>query len=97
MRISWLKEIVVQSCPKCRSTRIHRSRSRGWFERFRKGFTNKRPHRCHACGWRGWGLESDNHREKGRSAGIDCGLPDLTAIDEAIGFERDGASKRASR
>ena len=85
----------MQSCPKCRSARVYRSRSRGWFERFRKGFTNKRLHRCHACGWRGWGLESDNHRKRGHSSGIDRGVPDFTAIDEAIDLEREDASRKA--
>lgn len=43
------------NCPKCGSPRVHRSRTRTVWERFRKNFTQARLHRCHACGWRGWG------------------------------------------
>jgi len=44
----------LHKCPQCGSSRIERSRSRSFLERVRKRFTGKRPHRCHACGWRGW-------------------------------------------
>lgn len=41
-------------CPKCQSTGLRRSRTRGRWERWRKEITSKRPYRCGACGWRGW-------------------------------------------
>lgn len=43
------------NCPKCGSPRIHRSRTRTFWERVHKRFTRDRLHRCHGCGWRGWG------------------------------------------
>lgn len=48
----------MQQCPKCKSRSIHRSRSRGRWEQWRKQVTNKRPYRCSKCGWRGWGMDS---------------------------------------
>ncbi|MBN1448118.1 MAG: hypothetical protein JXA28_09320 [Bacteroidetes bacterium] len=45
---------TVKACPKCAEPTLYRSRSRGFGELLRKKFTNKRPYRCHRCGWRGW-------------------------------------------
>lgn len=45
---------TVQVCPKCSDPSLYRSRSRGAAEFLRKKFTNRRPYRCHRCGWRGW-------------------------------------------
>jgi hypothetical protein len=42
-------------CPKCKSADIHRSRSRSWWEAWKKQMTSKRAYRCDTCGWRGWG------------------------------------------
>lgn len=78
----------MQNCPKCGSPRVHRSRSRNALERLRKLFTHKRMHRCHACGWRGWGIESDYAHDGEAPARANGAAPDLGAIDEAIG--RDG-------
>ena len=47
----------MSHCPSCHSRTIHRSRTRGRWERWRKEITGKRPYRCRACDWRGW-LES---------------------------------------
>jgi predicted RNA-binding Zn-ribbon protein involved in translation (DUF1610 family) len=47
----------MHQCPSCGSERIHRSRTRSIWERSRKVLTSKRPYRCRACGWRGWGLD----------------------------------------
>ena len=47
----------MHKCPKCKSAKIERSRSRSKLETLRKEITNKRPFRCHACGWRGWGYD----------------------------------------
>ncbi|MCZ7558038.1 MAG: hypothetical protein M5R41_16680 [Bacteroidia bacterium] len=41
-------------CPNCNEFNLYRSRSRNLGEFLRKKFTNKRPYRCHTCGWRGW-------------------------------------------
>jgi predicted RNA-binding Zn-ribbon protein involved in translation (DUF1610 family) len=48
----------VHHCPKCNSERIHRSRSRTWWESWRKIVSRKRMFRCNDCGWRGWGIDS---------------------------------------
>jgi hypothetical protein len=45
----------MDKCPACGSTDVHRSRTLNAGERLKKKFTEERPHRCHACGWRGWG------------------------------------------
>jgi predicted RNA-binding Zn-ribbon protein involved in translation (DUF1610 family) len=42
------------ACPTCNEYNLFRSRSRDLAEFLRKKFTNKRPYRCHTCGWRGW-------------------------------------------
>ncbi len=42
------------ACPKCAEQTLYRSRSRGLGETLRKKLTNRRPYRCHRCGWRGW-------------------------------------------
>ena len=47
----------MRTCPKCESEDIHRSHTRSTWESWRKKITGKRPYRCHACGWRGWGLD----------------------------------------
>ena len=49
---------MMQTCPKCNSPRVHRSRARTTLEHIRKFLTSERLHRCHACGWRGWGAET---------------------------------------
>jgi predicted RNA-binding Zn-ribbon protein involved in translation (DUF1610 family) len=66
----------MQQCPKCKSSAIHRSHSRGRWERLRKQVTNRRPYRCSKCGWRGWGVDS----------GSTLNLADtlLTAVDPAL-------------
>lgn len=44
----------MDRCPKCGSTRVYPSRHRGAAERLHQAFTEKRPYRCHNCGWREW-------------------------------------------
>ncbi len=87
----------MQNCSKCGSPRVHRSRSRGWFEKVRKAFTHKRPHRCHACGWRGWALERQPGDQGGRSERAARPSPDFGAIDVAIGLEREEARRHGGR
>ena len=45
----------MHMCPKCASEDIHRSHTRSTWEAWRKAITGKRPYRCLACDWRGWG------------------------------------------
>lgn len=78
------------NCPKCGSPRVHRSRSRGFWERTRKNFTQERLHRCHGCGWRGWGPVTSE--AAGPEGGTDAARP--AQILEAIDI---GASKTKSR
>jgi predicted RNA-binding Zn-ribbon protein involved in translation (DUF1610 family) len=40
-------------CPACGQLQAERSRTRG-LERLLKHFTQMRPYRCAACGWRAW-------------------------------------------
>jgi predicted RNA-binding Zn-ribbon protein involved in translation (DUF1610 family) len=47
----------MHQCPKCGSAHIHRSRAKSKWETLRKAVTGKRPYRCRACGWRGWGVD----------------------------------------
>jgi hypothetical protein len=44
----------MDKCPKCGSSRVYPSRHRGVSERLHQAFTEKRPYRCHDCGWREW-------------------------------------------
>ncbi|HEY3380642.1 MAG TPA: hypothetical protein VGK32_02680 [Vicinamibacterales bacterium] len=74
----------MRSCPKCGSPRVHRSRSKGFLERFRKTFTSDRVHRCHACGWRGWGTVTSESTQPKDDLGKRRPAPDLVAIDEAV-------------
>jgi FlaA1/EpsC-like NDP-sugar epimerase len=41
-------------CPSCGCSRLHRRRTRFAHERLRKKLSDRRPHQCGACGWRGW-------------------------------------------
>lgn len=50
----------MDKCPRCGSSRVYPSRHRGAVERLHQVFTEKRPHRCHNCGWRAW-AEIDVH------------------------------------
>lgn len=72
----------AQTCGACGGSNVHRSRSRNFFERFRRARSTKRLYRCHDCGWRGW-LEplllwpSETIAER-------SGAPDLVALDLAV-------------
>src|SRR5262249_28254303 len=43
-----------QPCPSCKGWRVHRSKARNFYERFRKSRTDHPLYRCEECGWRGW-------------------------------------------
>jgi hypothetical protein len=46
--------IIEQFCPRCRSSRVHRSRPRSLLERVRKRRRSGRLFKCQDCHWRGW-------------------------------------------
>jgi hypothetical protein len=82
LALDW--EGPVLNCPKCGSPRVHRSRTRTFWERFRKNFTHDRVHRCHGCGWRGWGpVTSEPMRPKDQPDHVRP-APNLEAIDVAV-------------
>jgi hypothetical protein len=72
---------IEQPCPKCRSSRLHRSRARSLPERVRRTFSARRLFRCDDCQWRGWlvPLEFSNPRAMTMPAS-----PDLGSLDEAL-------------
>jgi FlaA1/EpsC-like NDP-sugar epimerase/predicted RNA-binding Zn-ribbon protein involved in translation (DUF1610 family) len=78
-------------CPDCSSRDVRRSHARPRIRDRWKSLSQKRPYRCHACGWRGWLLRepSGAHRVT-----VDDGPPpNLVAIDELV---RTDLSKRRS-
>lgn len=48
----------MHQCPRCKSDKVHFSRTRSKWEAWRKEITGKRPYRCPDCGWRGWAADS---------------------------------------
>ena len=85
----------MERCPCCGSNRVRRSRTKTFMERLHRQFSMKRLHRCQACGWRGWGLETLKPAEPGDIRESGSPAPDLQAIDRALGAERaaDPSSK----
>jgi hypothetical protein len=74
----------MQQCPKCHSNRVNRSRSKTFLERLRRQFTMKRLFRCEACGWRGWGVETEANADRRDQVPSELPPPDLGAIDETL-------------
>ena len=70
-----------QHCPGCRSTQVHRSKSRHVIERIRRGVTPERLFRCDECGWRGW-LVPLVCIEGGNA--VAAKNPDLARLDRAV-------------
>ena len=70
------------NCPKCGSPRIHRSHSRTVVEKLRRTLTGQRPHRCEACGWRGWGTKTSGGVAEVFNSTHVRPAPDLQALDE---------------
>jgi uncharacterized protein with PIN domain len=68
----------MEHCPQCHSTAVRRARTRSLLERVRRSFTADRLHRCHECGWRGWGEERNHHVTP---AILATQRPDFVAID----------------
>src|SRR5438067_76218 len=48
----------MRKCPKCKSLDVHQSRAKTRWEAWRKRITGRRPYRCRACRWRGWGPDT---------------------------------------
>lgn len=63
---------------------MNRSRAKGFFERLRRDFSQKRLFRCHACGWRGWGVETDRSFTAQEARRAEAPPPDVDAIDRAL-------------
>ncbi len=73
---------AMTNCPACGSSDIHRSRSATLAERSQKLFSHERPHRCHACGWRGWGRPTAHrHAAVATSDGWQAVEMDLAQLD----------------
>jgi FlaA1/EpsC-like NDP-sugar epimerase len=73
--------LLALACVSCGSDSVHRSRVTGPLEKLRRQTTAKRPHRCYACGWRGWTdvmpLPSEAHATAVQA-------PDLYELDVAF-------------
>jgi predicted RNA-binding Zn-ribbon protein involved in translation (DUF1610 family) len=84
----------MDTCPKCGSRRVFRSKTRSAFERYRRQFTMKRPYRCHACSWRGWAPEGALVQPPADGPDKPAAPPDLAAIDTALGRAHDEPAAR---
>jgi len=69
----------MECCPRCQSPEIHRTGFGSALGGLRRWFTHQRPHRCHECGWRGWGIET-THQSPALSR-PPVTPPDLAALD----------------
>ena len=69
----------MQKCPRCGSGHVHRSHAKSRLEHVRKYFSLVRLHRCHKCGWRGWGAETAFQSTPLGRAAVEP--PDLAALD----------------
>ncbi len=87
----------MQLCPACGSNRVHRSRSRHALERLRRQFTMKRPFRCHACGWRGWAVDTEPDFSGDPAREAEPPAPDLGAIDTALERMRHDAADQEKK
>jgi hypothetical protein len=72
----------MHHCPECGASNIRRSQYRSWLERLRKTFSERRPHRCRACGWRGWGLPTGRGLPEEWLAQVEP--PDLDGVEGAL-------------
>jgi hypothetical protein len=50
-----MEAMHIRICPRCRSYDVHRSRRRGFIERFLLPLVLKRPYRCDGCNSRYYG------------------------------------------
>ncbi len=72
----------IVHCPSCRSSEIHRSKARTFYERLRKEHTDKRLFRCQECDWRGWLLPLEAIHSPGAFIPLD-----LSSLDELAAAE----------
>jgi lipopolysaccharide/colanic/teichoic acid biosynthesis glycosyltransferase len=68
-------------CPRCAGW-AHRSHARTAFERLRRGWSAKRLHRCHNCGWRGWLVPTEHASGSVPSEGRGMQPHDLSELDD---------------
>ena len=52
--------------------------------------SHDRPHRCHACGWRGWGVETSDPISPEEAESSPQPEPDLDVLDEAVTRSANG-------
>ena len=69
----------MRQCPQCKSNRVHRSRSRTRWERWRKQITGKAAYRCVDCDWRGWALDTG----PSIAAAVTAAAPDPPNLDDS--------------
>ena len=74
-------DIAHARCSSCGSTGVRRCHTSGVFEHLRRLYSDKRPHRCYECGWRGW-IDVLPVTAAARSAVRE--RLDLTALDLAV-------------
>ncbi len=77
----------MERCPRCNSHEIHRTSFGSAFDRLRRWLTRQRPHRCHNCGWRGWGPRTCRPRFMPPFPGAQPQL-DLTVLDDDVRSRR---------
>src|SRR5947209_7315031 len=102
----------MNECPKCRSTDVHRSRSRTVSERWWKDFTTSRIFSCVKCGWRGWGVPTESATGISRDitdpdfakldslkpiANLDENLIEMNPFSKRKSATRSAASKREGK
>ncbi len=73
--------LIEQSCPRCQSAALHRSRARTVSERLRRTYSAKRLFRCDACNWRGRLVPLEFGDPE---AAEPTAMPDLAALDNAV-------------
>jgi UDP-GlcNAc:undecaprenyl-phosphate GlcNAc-1-phosphate transferase len=79
-----------EPCVRCGGRNVHRSRTKGVYERVRKWHTPARPFRCNDCGWRGWlfplerGIAFDEAGESDLRS-LDAAFTTLATVGESAG------------
>jgi hypothetical protein len=71
--------VIEQLCPRCQSSRVHRSRPRSLVERVRKRMRADRLFKCPDCSWRGWLVPLEFGGEPAAVSTID-----LSALDDLV-------------
>jgi FlaA1/EpsC-like NDP-sugar epimerase len=76
--VSLPRRVPEQTCPACKSDRVHRVRTTGLFDKVKKELTSRRLYACEACRWKGWLIPLD----AGSVLLPHEDLPDLTSLDD---------------